>query len=179
VGSGLAHAAVADAGPLIHLHEIGCTSLLVIFEQLHVPDAVLREAQQHKRVPSKVISSLPGLVQHTVTAAELTPFEQSHNLAGLHSGERTCLYLCERTGIDVLLTDDLAVREVAKRLGVMPVGSLGVVAKAFRLGRISLEDAERRIVALYEVSSLFVTRTIVELAIERLREHANIHAEET
>ena len=45
MGSGLVQGAVADAGPLIHLHEIGYTSLLTTFEQLHVPDAMLREAQ--------------------------------------------------------------------------------------------------------------------------------------
>ena len=31
---------VTDAGPLIHLNEIGCLSLLRIFETVHVPDAV-------------------------------------------------------------------------------------------------------------------------------------------
>ncbi len=36
------------------------------------------------------------------------------------------------------------------------------------LGRISLADAERHITDLYDVSSLFVTRAIVELAIEQL-----------
>jgi predicted nucleic acid-binding protein len=71
------------------------------------------------------------------------------------------------------LTDDLAVREAAKRLGLAPVGSLGVVIRAHRLGRISLADAERHIADLYDVSSLFVTRAIVELAIEHLREHSD------
>ena len=32
--------AVADAGPLIHLSEIGCLSLLRIFDRLSIPDAV-------------------------------------------------------------------------------------------------------------------------------------------
>jgi len=175
MGAGLVHAAVADAGPLIHLHEVGCFTLLTCFEQVHVPDVVLREAEQHKRVPRKVISSLPGLVQHVVTEPELTSFVASHELAGLHAGELACLYLCKKMAVDVLLTDDLAVRTAAKRLRVTPVGSLGVVARASRLGRISLTDAERYIVALHEVSSLFVTRTIAELAIEQLREYVNLH----
>jgi hypothetical protein len=48
------------------------------------------------------------------------------------------------------------------------VGSLGVVVKAYRLERISQSDAERYISGLYDVSSLFVTREIVEQAIEQL-----------
>jgi predicted nucleic acid-binding protein len=71
-------------------------------------------------------------------------------------------------GVPILLTDDLAVREAAKHLNLTPVGSLGIVARAYRLGYLSLSDAERHIANLYDVSSLFVTRTIVDLAIEQL-----------
>ena len=35
-----------------------------------------------------------------------------------------------------------------------------------------MQDAERYIADLYDVSSLFVTRDIVDLAIEQLRKHA-------
>jgi len=49
-----------------------------------------------------------------------------------------------------------------------PVGSLGVVVRAYHLGCISLIEAERYMADLYDVSSLFITRTIVELAIEQL-----------
>jgi len=45
--------------------------------------------------------------------------------------------------------------------------------RAYRVGPISLAEAERHIVELYDVSSLFVTRAIVELAIEQLHVHAN------
>jgi predicted nucleic acid-binding protein len=89
-------------------------------------------------------------------------------LEHLHDGERECFYLCQQTGVTTLLTDDLSVREAAKRLSLTPVGSLGVVVKAYHLGRISLTDAKRHLADLYDVSSLFVTRAIVELAIERL-----------
>jgi hypothetical protein len=32
--------AIADAGPLIHLAEIGCLRFLNSFDVLHIPDAV-------------------------------------------------------------------------------------------------------------------------------------------
>lgn len=35
--------AVTDAGPIIHLTDVGCLGLLSIFEHLHVPDAVWLE----------------------------------------------------------------------------------------------------------------------------------------
>jgi predicted nucleic acid-binding protein len=69
------------------------------------------------------------------------------------------------------LTDDLAVRDAAKLLNIVPVGSLGIVVKAYKSGQISLNYAEQSITALHDNSSLFVTRAIVEIAIEQLHKH--------
>lgn len=87
----------------------------------------------------------------------------------MHFGERECLYLCGQLNVLLILTDDLAVREAAKKLNLTAVGSLGIVAKAYALGRISLSEAESHIRQLHEVSTLFVTKAIVEMAMEQLR----------
>jgi len=39
---------VADAGPLIHLDELGCIGLLADFPVVRVPDAVWAEVMQHR-----------------------------------------------------------------------------------------------------------------------------------
>lgn len=70
--------------------------------------------------------------------------------------------------MSLILTDDLAVRDVSKRLALAPIGSLGIVVRAYRQSLITLADAEHAINQLYDVSSLFVTRAIVDLAIEQL-----------
>ena len=57
----------------------------------------------------------------------------------------------------------------AKAAGIRPVGSLGIVVRAFHLGRIPLPEAEDALDQLYTASTLFVTRAIVELAVEQLR----------
>jgi predicted nucleic acid-binding protein len=158
---------VSDAGPLIHLAEIDCLSLLVVFENLHVPETICREVFNHGLSWADVFGM--GLVQqYTLSRSEVAQFIKANNLEGLHHGEQECLYLCKQTGIQVLLTDDLAVRESARHLNLIPVGSLGVVVKAYRVGQISRSAAESYLNNLYQVSSLFVTRTIVELAIEQL-----------
>jgi hypothetical protein len=40
---------VCDAGPLIHLDELGCLDLLSDFLQVLVPDAVWNEVARHAR----------------------------------------------------------------------------------------------------------------------------------
>ena len=161
--------AVTDAGPLIHLTEIGCLHILSIFGNLHVPEAVWAETVECGRTPSEDFLKLSKVERHNVPQSDITWFVEKNNLKGLHSGECECLYLCMQIGIPILLTDDLAVRGAAKRLKLLPVGSLGIVAKAYLLGKISMADAQHHILNLYEVSSLFVTKVIVEMAIEQLQ----------
>lgn len=80
------------------------------------------------------------------------------------------MYLGATLGIPLLLTDDLAVRDAARKLGLTPVGSLGIIAKACALGRIVPDEADRHLTALGETSSLYVTRTIIEMAREELHQ---------
>jgi predicted nucleic acid-binding protein len=159
-------AAVADTGPLIHLAEVGCLTLLSIFEDLHIPEGVWREAER----PPSIRLELAFAKRHFLSRDEVARFTADHELEKLQAGERESLLLCSRLGVPVLLTDDLAVRRVGKALGLTPVGSLGIIARAHRMGRINIETAERHLRELYTVSSLFVTQTIVDLAIESLRE---------
>jgi predicted nucleic acid-binding protein len=173
VGHGSISAAVSDAGPIIHLFEIGCLGHLRIFDTLHIPDAVWSEAVGQNRVPQDDVLGMNTVQRHTLSRSEVTRFIQENGLEHLHDGERECLYLCQQTGVTTLLTDDLSVREAAKHLGLTPVGSLGIVVRAYHLGHISLTDAKRHLADLYDVSSLFVTRAIVELAIERLDQPPN------
>lgn len=172
MGVGRVDPAVADAGPLIHLTEIEGFSLLSIFETLHISDAVWSETVETGRVHGAEVLALGNTQRHTLADADVTGFVGEHDLHSLHVGERECLLLCQRISVPLLLTDDLAVRKAAKSLGLTPVGSLGVVVKAYRLGHVSLADAERLIAGLYDVSTLFVTRAIVELAIDQLHERS-------
>ena len=161
--------AVIDSGPIIHLTEIDCISILSIFDDIHVPDAVWEETVESRRTPREDLLRLTNLKRHTIERNDITHFIEENNLMELHSGECECLYLARQINVPILLTDDLAVRETAKGMKITPIGSLGVVAKAYHLGRISITDAQHYIIDLYEVSSLFVTRVIVEMAIEQLK----------
>jgi len=165
--------AVIDAGPLIHLAEIDGLSLLTIFETLHLPKAVWLETVVKQRLSADDLSRLGNLHTHTLLQAEVTQFSQRYSLTNLHTGETECFYLCSWLKVSTLLTDDLAARNAAKRLNLTPVGALGIVVKAYQRGHISLVEAERYLIDLYGVSSLYVTEAIVELAIKRLSAAVN------
>lgn len=161
-------AAVIDSGPIIHLTEIGCLPLLRIFSTLHIPDAVWHETVGQGRVLQEDLLKLDIIKCHALLPAEINHFTTEKGFKKLDDGERECLYLCKKISVPLILTDDLAVRDAANLLNIIPVGSLGIVVKAYKSGQISLSEAERMINALYDISSLFVTRAIVEIAIEEL-----------
>jgi len=67
VGDGKLKTAVVDAGPLIHLAEIGCFRLLRAFGTLWVPNAVWLETAEQDRLSQKLkLPDAVGCVLHLI-----------------------------------------------------------------------------------------------------------------
>jgi len=120
---------IADAGPVIHLHELGCLDLLADFGSVLVPEAVWLEVERHR--PSAFASSGDLFIrraakQYSPLVKALTP------LYGLHVGEQDALHLCAEFGNCLLLTDDTAARLAAQSLGIAAHGTLGVLIRTIR-----------------------------------------------
>jgi predicted nucleic acid-binding protein len=171
VGHGKLRRAVLDSGPLIHLAEIGCLGLLTIFEGLCIPHAVWFETVGQSRVPQEDLAVEFNIQRCALLRSEVADFIRKNNLTDLHLGEQECLLLCLNQEIYTILTDDLAVRDAARRFNIVPVGSLGIIVAAYEHEVITRDDAEVYMAKLYDVSSLFVTRDLVDLAIAKLRPH--------
>jgi predicted nucleic acid-binding protein len=102
-------AAVSDAGPLIHLDELGCVDLLADFAPVLVPEAVWREVHLHR--PSALAH--PGLDIVRVSPSSSPPAAALQALARLmvlHTGELEALGVALEHGRFLLLTDDTAAR---------------------------------------------------------------------
>ena len=63
-------AAVADTGPLIALAEIDCLALLTLFDQLHVADAVCREAESSSFVTRTIVDLVIEQLQEQTVAVD-------------------------------------------------------------------------------------------------------------
>jgi predicted nucleic acid-binding protein len=161
--------AVLDSGPLIHLAETRCLRLLAIFESLWIPRAVWLETAGQNRIPHDALVLETNIQHCSVPRSELAEFIAKNRLTDLHLGEQECLFMCLKQQISTILTDDMAVRDAARRFDIVPVGSLGIIVASYEHQVISRRDAESYITSLYDVSSLFVTRDLVDLAIAKLR----------
>ena len=142
---------VADAGPILHLHEAVGLHLLPLIGEVAAPPAVLAEVRAHAPAlwPAwlKPISLSPAMVQRAAAWRQ----------AGvLHQGEAEALAFAQEQRPDWFITDDAAARLVAESLGIETHGSLGIVLWAAAKHLIGKSEAEALLTGL-EQSSLWIS----------------------
>ncbi len=126
---------ICDAGPLIHLDELGCFDLLSDFAAVLVPEAVWQEVERHQ--PSALRRRKVKLHRCEAPPQSTPELKQFAEALLLASGEFQALQLVQQLPEAMLLTDDAAARIVAERLGREVHGTIGVVTHIgdFDIGR--------------------------------------------
>ena len=124
--------AVLDAGPLIHLDELGGLNLLNDFKELLVPQAVLDEALRHR--PNLEMAGLTNLeIIFESPPLPIDLLKLADELA-LHAGERAALAVLKARGGQFFLSDDAAARTVALAVGFQTHGTVGLILCSQRRG---------------------------------------------
>ncbi len=161
---------VVDAGPFIHLDQIGQLQLLQKLPQLLLPTSVLHEiGESHIKSALHNVHQWENVRMVSVEKRLIESFKTRFDRDILQQGEIDCIALA--LGIEgcILLTDDLKARVTAEGLGVEVHGSVGVIAYSAKRGWISIKTAESAFHSLYHQSNLFVTFAIIENAMQNLR----------
>lgn len=131
---------VSDASVLISLAAVGQIHLLrEFFEKILVPDAVWREV-------TAAGASLPGAKETAQAHNEgwlqvrtPTRLDLAATLAGwLGAGEAGAIALASELTGGLLLIDEQEGRAAARTLGVVVTGTLGILVRAKREGKIAL-----------------------------------------
>ena len=157
--------AVSNTGPIIHLTEINLTKILNLFSNVLIPIEVEKELSKHKiKIPSKII--IKNLQPKFKDRAIIIENEFS-----LDSGESHAISLTLQEKSNFFFTDDLDARSAAQDLNIRAHGTIGVIARAFREKIIEKELAINKFKELYEKSSLFITRDLVEEAINEIEKY--------
>ena len=152
---------VADAGPIIHLDELGCLDLLGDFGTLLIPREVSQEIARHR--PLLTPGGIPGAGECPVDAVAITS-PRLHSLIGsfrLDAGETAAFSLVEARRAGLFLCDDAAARLVAELMGFPVHGTIGVLARSIRRGtrsRGEILDILRRIP---QACSLHISRGLL------------------
>lgn len=124
---------VCDAGPLIHLDELGCLDLLSDFPVVLVPSLVWDEVQRHR---PQALSGAPfHLERNSVETASDPELKALFKAFALDAGEQAALVCMRAQPGAILLTDDAAARLAARALNYRAHGSIGILLRAIRRGQ--------------------------------------------
>ena len=125
---------VCDAGPVIHLDELGCLDLLHDFPDLIVSVAVRREIERHR--PAALRRRGFSWRDATPCGSTSAALSVLARVLPLHSGEVEALRVAVDPGA-ILLTDDAAARLAARSLGIRVHGTIGILLRSIRRRRRS------------------------------------------
>ena len=161
-------AAIADAGPLIHLDELDSLGLLAAFTEVLVPPTVANEASRHRpgwrqRAPAALRVVSPSEVN-------IRAVESQAGDSRLDPGEVAALALWLEHREATLLCDDLAARRHAEAMGCPIVGTLGILLQAARSRRLPASEAGRLIRSIPASSTLHILPELLEAALEALED---------
>jgi len=124
---------VTDSGPLTHLWQIGQWEAFRTFDAIHVPAQVAHEVERH--VPLVQMKALAGRAVSVdeVSEQEIAAARQAApaNLI-LHQADLATLALARRQPPDLVLTDDLAMRQAIEAQGQTQMGSVGILSPQFK-----------------------------------------------
>lgn len=158
---------ICDAGPIIHLDELGCIELLADHARVLVPDAVWKEAERHR----------PGFARTTAVPWErLTPIREPSPMIesltrtmGLHAGKAEALQVALDNRDGLLVTDDAAARLAATCLGLRVHGTVGLLVRSIRRGINSTDEVLKLLRAIPTRSSLHLNKTLLDEVIARVQ----------
>lgn len=143
---------VCDAGPIIHLDELGCLPLLNDFADILVPNSVWQEVCQNR--PTAVTA--PG-VSFRIITRELKNSPEIEVLLKaftLHAGEYDALKIAKEYSADLLLTDDAAARLASSALKIPVHGTVGIIIRSIRRGQKTRSDVATILRSIPAMSTL-------------------------
>jgi predicted nucleic acid-binding protein len=162
---------VCDAGPLIHLDELGCLDLLSDFIVL-IPDAVWQEVLLHRAtIPER---EDPHWTRLPVPPPDEAGFMGLARALTLGAGEQAALAAVRAHPGAMLLTDDAAARLAAEQLGMRVHGTIGILLRAIRRGLRTPAEVLALLRAIPQRSTLHIRADLLNEIIARVQQEAGL-----
>jgi predicted nucleic acid-binding protein len=150
---------VCDAGPVIHLDELKCLTLLADFDEVLVPEQVWQEVIRYRPGAFEI----PGVdfQKVAVSLSSAVPLQSLARSLPLDHGEQAALTLMESHPEAIFLTDDAAARLAAVTLGYKVHGTIGILIRAIRRGQRTREEVVAILRDLPVKSTLHIRRGLL------------------
>jgi predicted nucleic acid-binding protein len=153
---------LSDSGPIIHLAELDAEQTWELFNAVWVPDVIIGEVTLKKLPGSDTVSNQRFKENITTNCLK----KLASQLISKHiMGENDGLVLAHAVILkaDLLLTDDLELRNAAIKEAIRPVGTMGLLLRAYREDLFTFYKLMSILNAIMETSSLYITMDIIDL----------------
>lgn len=156
---------VSNTSPISNLAIIGrLDALSRQFGKVWIPAAVRRELSRLQHHAGKLAID-EALAKEWIQVEAETTSNLARNLASsLDAGEAEAIALASETGADLLIMDETAGRAAARNLGITMAGTLGVLLKEKRAGR--LPSMRKEMDSLVSEAGFFISGHIRQLFLE-------------
>jgi len=168
----MAKPVVCNAGPLIHLDQLGSLDLLSDFPSISVPETVWAEVTHHR--PTALPQ--PFLTKVGPVAAVASGVAALCRAFSLDAGEAACLALLSGMPEAIFLTDDAAARLVAGNMGFEVHGTIGVLLRSIRTGKRNPAQVLQLLDEIPTRSSLYIDRALLAQVRGRLCQEFGINS---
>jgi predicted nucleic acid-binding protein len=147
--------AITDTGPVLHLYEIGRWESLRIFDRLIMPDLVVEELHACGVALSRLKEMGMQIITTVVERKEWTSVLSEFHQPLIQPADAQVFVLARASQFQkTVLTDDLALRRHLEGKGTTVVGSVGVLVRAYKRGKLKRDELESAVDALFHASTL-------------------------
>jgi predicted nucleic acid-binding protein len=145
---------VSNTSPMIFLAKVEALVLLPqCFNRILVPHAVVTELGSF---------SLPSYIQPAIISPVGKAFVKGA-IGRLHAGELEVMMLAQEASADLVLMDDLLARRKAQRLGLKPMGTVGVLLLAQQRWLVSKEVVIEKLDQLIHEHGFYLSPKMLNL----------------
>ena len=164
---------ISDTTPIISLLKIDRLPLLEkLFGTVQIPKGVFAELTENPRFRNEAETVQKSSFIQVVSEIDEDYVSLLCRSAGLDVGESEAIYLSDAGKADMLLMDEARGREVAMRMGIRIMGTIGILILAYEDDFISKEEIRSAIEILRDSGRHISERLYNQLLnlIDRLRE---------
>ena len=144
---------ISDTTPIISFLKIKRLDLLkTLFEIVQIPKSVFAELTENIKYRDEAEIIKNSMFIHVIDDIDENYVSLLRRSAGLDLGESEAIYLADNKKADLLLMDEARGREVAIRMGIKIIGTIGILGLAYETSLISKEEIKQAIEILRDSS---------------------------
>jgi len=162
---------VTNSGPIMALAKLGLLELLGrLYGKVYMPAAVYDEVVLRGEAAgfSDSLQVKLAIQRKQLIVKEVESRRNEVTALPLHEGEKEVLSLAFENNADLVLLDDMLARSEAQTIGFSVKGTLGVIAKGYRMEMLNLDEVKIIFDSIVDRNDIWIAEELCRCVFKRL-----------